>query len=1084
MTNKRWEICSEGNDLAREIATELGLSYITAQVLVNRGITTIEEARSFFQVELTDLLDPFLLLGMEEAVQRLLAGVQENEKMIIFGDYDVDGITGTSVLLRVLRQINKNVDYYIPDRSEGYGLNKDAVHRLGMGGYTLIVTVDNGISCYEEVELANSLGMDVIITDHHEPPEQIPPAVSIINPKLSKCSYPCKYLSGVGVGFKLGQALAQKLNLQTLASYVLEQIDLVALGTVADIVPLLGENRIIVANGLRKIAGTTNPGLRELLKVADLEDKIINTGHLGFTLGPRVNAIGRLGNPMLGVELFTTTEQKRALELAIELDQVNRKRQMIEENIFKQAVEMVEREGYADSYGIVLASEEWHPGVIGIVASKLVEKYYRPTVLIAIKDGIGKGSARGIRGQNLYEALTHCQEYLLGYGGHKMAAGLSISPEQIANFRKVFQSYSQKVLTSEDLVPYQMVDLEVDLAELNFSLLDELEKLEPHGSGNARPVFVVRKVQYEARTVGATGDHLKIQVSKGSHQLGGIGFSMGERLKTLADSVKIDLVFNLNRNIWREREYLQMMLIDLAPVELDFVEQIFIQAANGLQNAEESGDWFLERTKLTSLQDEKLTEHLAEHFAVDTRFHGKLQESLRTSTNTLVHSVNSSDILPTVLSFAGFQALKHRGVTLVLSPLKSYLNTGYGIVQRTAKYLGLNVYKASGLMSISEKRELYSVLTAKPGRDIDIIFTTPEYLKNHLDMFKVLLARIGLLVIPEIHQFGFEAWLGKILSFLKAKIPASLILAYTPLAEQELGEKIREVKKLLSIEQIITMGRTMGDVQISDQRNSTQKDKYLRELILQGEKIVIFVNTPEFSVKLTHTLRKLIPEMSEQVMFYHQKLSFRDGQKIKELLKRGGLTTVVATDYFVEGERIPDIHHVVHYDLALNLTDFRERSQLICSDIRAWIHLLYGDYEGKINRVIMDGRLPDRDLLAKIYIALQKLSDKTGFIPHSPDTLLTELRNKGIRRLESAVLIESLGIFLELSLLEFVRVDDKNGIRLLPKPNQKLDLNSSIRYNECITERREFAAFSELALTEKAEIILQKISRTEIRGGN
>lgn len=568
MRSKRWEVIESNQGLAKNLADELGLGMITAQLLVNRGVRNRREAESFFALNLEDLHDPYLFSAMEKAIDRLLTGLENAEKIVIFGDYDVDGITGTSLLFKVFRQLSTSVDYYIPDRSEGYGLNKDIVQRLALSGYTLIVTVDNGISSLEEVELANSLGMEVIITDHHEPPKDLPAASAILNPKLKNSGYPFAQLSGVGVAFKLCQALALKIKRSQLTELVENQLDLVALGTVADIVPILGENRVIVTLGLKQFSTTANLGLQCLLQVANLEDKKINTGHLGYLLGPRINAIGRLDNPMFGVELFTTPQLARATELANKLDQANRKRQLIEETILQQAIEMIEKADLNTSAAIVLASAEWHPGVIGIVASKLVDKFYRPTILIALKNGVGKGSARGIKGLDLFQALNHCQKHLMSYGGHEMAAGLTISPEKVAEFSQAFRDFVNQKLTPTDFVPLLKIDLEVDLSDLNFDLLAEVERFEPHGFGNGKPTFVVREVAHQGRIVGSTKEHLRIKTFKNNQQVMGIGFGLAVKQKVLKSSSKIDIAFTLNRNIWQERVYLQMSLLDLVAAEV------------------------------------------------------------------------------------------------------------------------------------------------------------------------------------------------------------------------------------------------------------------------------------------------------------------------------------------------------------------------------------------------------------------------------------------------------------------------------------------------------------------------------------
>jgi len=482
---KRWIIPDPDPERARVIADSLGCTTVTAQLLLNRGLETPEEARAFCDVSLERLHDPFLMEDMQLAVQRLRQAIERHEKILVFGDYDVDGISGTALLVRELYKLGCSPYYYIPNRLiEGYGLSKERVCKAHEEGITLIVTVDNGVSSHEEVKLASSFGIDVIVCDHHEPEGQLPPALALLNPKRSGSTYPFRELSGAGVALKLITALLGKLP---------ENLDFAALGTIADIVPLIDENRILAKTGLEMMNQNGNPplGLIELCKVSGLEGRQINSGNVAFQLAPRLNAAGRLGSGHLGVQLLLTTSQPLAQRIARKLDEENRNRQAIELEILNQALAKIEKEFDPQrDFSIVLSDSRWHPGVIGIVASRLVELYHRPAILIAMGDQIGKGSARSIRKFHIYEALRRCQEHLCGFGGHRYAAGLTIQPGKLDDYRTAFEKICQEQLIEDDLHPTVRADAVLDLSQITGDLVGELEKLAPHGNANPTPTFV------------------------------------------------------------------------------------------------------------------------------------------------------------------------------------------------------------------------------------------------------------------------------------------------------------------------------------------------------------------------------------------------------------------------------------------------------------------------------------------------------------------------------------------------------------------------------------------------------------------
>ena len=533
-------------------------------ILHKRGLETSAARKFFLNPQLKDLYDPFLLSGMEKAVSRIMTAVSREEKIIVYGDYDVDGVTSSALLtLFMARVFDYQIDYYIPDRiEEGYGLNKKAIQKIIADGYGLLITVDCGISALQEINLAAREGLDIIVTDHHQPGTDKPEALAIINPHQEDDDYPCKYLAGVGVTFKLCQALLTESNFQEEQEILHEFLDLVALGSVADIVPLKDENRILVKKGLEKMSATDNTGLKALLNKLGLDGQI-NSGHLGFVVAPPVNAAGRLEDAGLGFELLTTDDRETAEKLAARLDKLNQKRQLEEEETLQQAMELIERDvDFSKEKGIVLASSQWHPGVIGIVASRIVEKYYRPTILIALDDKIGKGSCRSIHKLNMYEALEELSGNLLGFGGHTMAAGLTIAPDRVDVFRKHFNNYLEQVLEKEDLIPGLKLEALLEEDSIDLELNDKINQLRPFGMGNPAPRFLLNyTIPVKAYSVGKEDKHMKIELENGVE---GIAFNHGGLTdKIEAQETVLDLAFKISQNEWQGNKTAQLQVEDI-----------------------------------------------------------------------------------------------------------------------------------------------------------------------------------------------------------------------------------------------------------------------------------------------------------------------------------------------------------------------------------------------------------------------------------------------------------------------------------------------------------------------------------------
>ncbi|HOD66584.1 MAG TPA: single-stranded-DNA-specific exonuclease RecJ [candidate division Zixibacteria bacterium] len=560
----KWVVAVEPDPaLVEHLAAATGISKNIVKILVNREIRTPEAIDRFLNPKLSDLEDPFTLKGMTEGIERVTRALFQNEKITIYGDYDVDGITATALLYMVLNKLGAQVDFYLPNRlTEGYGLSREGIDESKNNGVSLIITVDTGITAVEEIKYANSIGIDVLVTDHHEPGGDLPAAYTIINPKQIACDYKSE-LSGVGVAFKFCQALYRALNQDETELW--EHLDLVALGTSADIVPLVNENRILTKFGINQISRTTKPGLKSLTFVAGLMGKDISTGQVVFILAPRINALGRLGDAGKAIRLLATRDERAAAEIARKLDSENKRRKEIDETTLEEALAQMDDvcDLEADR-AIVLAQNDWHQGVIGIVASRLVERFHLPTVMISIVNGEGKGSARSIPGFHLCEALKECEHLLIRYGGHKYAAGLSIAPDKVEEFRRLFVEVSNRILSEEDITPKMHIDLEIELSDIDDHFMNAIEAFAPFGPQNMRPVFLTRNCEVVGQPYVVGNNHLKMRLRKGDTQFDVIGFGFGDMARMIsARGCLVDAVYVVEYNTYNGVTRKQIRLKDL-----------------------------------------------------------------------------------------------------------------------------------------------------------------------------------------------------------------------------------------------------------------------------------------------------------------------------------------------------------------------------------------------------------------------------------------------------------------------------------------------------------------------------------------
>lgn len=556
---KKWEYLEQDEELIKQIATKHNISELLAKILVNRGITDEEEIEIFLNPKRNNFHNPFLLNDMEKAVDRIIKAIETKEKTIIYGDYDVDGITSITVLKKFLNERGLQVDYYIPNRlDEGYGLNDEAIKKIAEQGYTLMITVDCGISGIEEVKKATSYGIETIITDHHEQLETLPEAYAIVNPKRKDNTYPFRGLAGVGVVFKVIQAISQKLNLDE--KEYLKYLDIVCIGTISDIVPLVDENRVIAKLGLMLVKCTKNIGLRELIKETGYKN--VDSFMVSFGIAPRINACGRMGKQEEALELFLTDDYEKACTITKNLNQYNLQRQEIEKNIFDQAIEELQKENIDNLNSIVLAGENWHHGVIGIVASRITEKYFKPTILIGIENEIGKGSGRSVPGFDLHDALAQSAEYLEKYGGHEMAVGLSLNKDKIKDFKIHFEQIA-KDKNVKSIVPVIKIDCEIGKKELNKQTVEQIKLLEPFGEKNKPPLISYKNLKIVSIRTLSEGKHLKLMLKDGNDTVNAIGFNLGELINDYLIGDKVDVVGTLEINNYNCEEQIQINIKDM-----------------------------------------------------------------------------------------------------------------------------------------------------------------------------------------------------------------------------------------------------------------------------------------------------------------------------------------------------------------------------------------------------------------------------------------------------------------------------------------------------------------------------------------
>ena len=566
---KRWNLISTDEEKVSTLQSALHIHPTLCSILINRGIDSFEKAKDYFRPDISKLHDPFLMKDMEKAVERILQAIQKNEKILIFGDYDVDGTTAVAVVYRFFRQLYKEekIEFYIPHRyREGYGVSKQGIDHAKVNGFSLVITLDCGIKSNELIQYAADLGLDFIICDHHTPGNELPPALAILNAKQTGCRYPYKDLCGCGVGFKLISAIAKRLNLPE--DTYLRYLDLVVTAIGADIVPITGENRIIAWYGLKKLNTDPSPGIKALIELSN-QKSAFTINNVVFVIAPKVNAAGRMDDASKAVHMFIEDDYGKAKELAEILHTDNSERKDADTTITEEALSILMNDvGLQNRNTTVLYQPHWHKGVVGIVASRLIERYHRPTVILTMGESVVGGSARSVKGFNLYDAIHACREHLLGYGGHFAAAGMTMLPESVVSFSNKFEEVVSSTIDPVLLIPELQIDTTLEFKDINTGFYNIIKQMEPFGPENMRPVFITRNIVDTGWSKIVKEKHLRLVVKKNGVTMTGIGFNMAEKYLHLQENKPVDIVYTLDENEWENKISIQMKILDLKPSDI------------------------------------------------------------------------------------------------------------------------------------------------------------------------------------------------------------------------------------------------------------------------------------------------------------------------------------------------------------------------------------------------------------------------------------------------------------------------------------------------------------------------------------
>lgn len=1098
---------------------DLSLPRFIAATLVARGVKTVEDAQTFLHPSLErDWLNPYDIPGIAEVADALEEALRARKHVVVFGDFDLDGISATTVLTRGLRALGGFATPFIPLRfEEGYGLTKAAYERLKKLDPDFIVTVDCGISCKNEVAAIVADGIPVAVTDHHEAADLVPEGVPVADPKLDPACE-SSILAGVGVALKLVQILGARMGYPHLwRSYT----DFATLGTVADLMPMRGENRALVADGLAHMNAKPRPCIAALVGVTGASDKPLTATNLSFSLIPRLNAAGRMGDAQLALDLLMSDSFDEACALAEQLEAVNDQRRAIEAELSEIAKERA-AETYHGQRALVVAGEGWHEGVKGIVASRLVNAYGVPSLLFTIDGDEARGSGRSVGSVNLFAAVESTSDLLTRFGGHEAAVGVTLPTKNLLAFAERLCAYMDQ-LPEDAFHPMVEVDTCVELGELTLETVAMLEALAPFGQENPQPMFLARNVTLtNCRAVGASKNHFSCTLSDGRSAVNGIMFHCGYIDMLLYNDSVVDAAFTVQIDEWRGRRSVKAMLETLAPARCcgaleaclnpeaqAFFADLYAESDEELcakadrdeheRGEDEDADRITQRKAsrarweaLAQRDPDALEESIVRAIIGRKELHPSqraILDRLRAGQSTLAVMATGRGKSLTFQVFAGLRALTHHEASLFVYPLRALIADQVFHLTAALEDFGLVCAVLTGESLPEERDRIYAGLA---DGSVDIVLTTPEYLTCHVDEIAAC-ERIGFVVVDEAHHIGL-AKAGQRVAYTQlgmaiARLGTPVVLAVTATAPDEVASGIDST---LPLDESVIDETARDNLRLDDQRNIKNRDDYLARLVATGEKTVVYVNSREQSVALARTLRRRVPQMAPLIGFYNAALTRRERRRIEELFRNDDLMVLVATSAFGEGVDIPNIRHVVLYHMPFNEVEFNQMSGRAGRDGQpATVHLLYGRGDMALNQRILADMTPDHDVMAQVYRQLRALQRQTPgdyFCIENDD--LAAQASDDVHAVTPRSAACGVAVFRELGLID-TRMSHQAGrtVRWI-RVNEgaaKVELTDSVRYREGLDERDVFEAFRDWAMRCDTQGLIVRVSHPIVprhwRGG-
>ncbi len=1195
---RRWTFAETDDAQADALAASAGVSRAVARILLARGVEDPDAARRFLQPDIgRDWRAPSTIPGMDECADEVAAAIRDGLHIVVFGDFDADGVTAAALLTLGLRGLDADAAAIVPHRfNEGYGLTEASVERLLAMSPGLVVTVDCGISSCVEVDALVAAGVRVVVTDHHEPGGDVPRSVPLTDPMLPGA--PFSGLSGAGVALKLLQAVCERRGRPDVW---LEYTDLAAIGTIADVVPLIDENRALVAHGLARMRTDPRPGVAALSTVAGVDLSTISAEKVSFGLSPRINAAGRMADPAEALELLCADDPGRAEVLAKALDEYNRLRRTAESEMLQVARAQAERAFAPDDRALVLSGNDWHEGVKGIVAGRLAALYGVPVLIFALQDGVARGSGRSVADVDLHAAVSSCSAMLTRYGGHAAAVGVTLPEADLPAFAASLKA-ALDALPREAFVPRLALDAEVRLADMSSAMAAEFDTLEPFGHGNPRPMLASRGVFMNGRKrVGADASHLRFEAYDGLASHSAIAFRLNDIERTVGTASAVDLAYHLSVDEWRGRERLQLLVRDVsvhsAPADgpagelidelfadagrilsrgdyehIDEAEAFFTKLAGvtfegrqevvgrlrpgaplrlerqpdnphdasacalfdslgdsvgflnrrlaavlapaidggadydvsvadvtGGQDGESLGvnvlverrrttgeesvaeDRAALRAELAALTPEDLDGALVRHLIGDRPLHDAQIRSLE-------HLAQGRSCLSVMATGRGKSLIFHLHAarialaggraSIFVYPLRALVaDQSFHLADRFAD-IGLTATVITGESSPGSRDATFSALA--DGR-ADVLMTTPEFLERHADRFAAA-GRVGFVVVDEAHHVGLAraghrpayARMGAAL----ATLDSPTVLAVTATAGGDIAAVVRDT---LGIDHTETDPHVRDNLRVADHRGASDKMTLLSVLAARGEKTIVYVNSREQSVGIAAKLREAAPGLLHRVAFYNGGMSKAARQAVATAFRDGDIDVVVATSAFGEGVNVPDVRNVVLFHLPFNRVEFNQMCGRGGRDgAPAWVHLLFGDKDARLNELILESSAPDLDDLRTLYLVLRErgASAEEGWIDVTNAELADSVKAKRSRaRLSEKGVSAGIGVFREMGFVSGEGFGSYRRLRLEDVVGGKADLTTSVRYAEGLQEAEDFSEFRRWALGASPEELLAAFDR-------